>query len=119
MSSKERKHSDKYAKERTRKYAKERKRAQKNAKVRIQRKLQATRFETTRFGKSQWWEDESGGGLQPVAENLRRHGWVGAFMLLLLRTPYRPCRVYGGEPPKAQLEDLARGCDLLVQLLVR
>mmetsp|Transcript_84199 Transcript_84199/g.132989 ORF Transcript_84199/g.132989 Transcript_84199/m.132989 type:complete len:633 (+) Transcript_84199:29-1927(+) len=30
------------------------------------------------------------------------------------RTPYRCCRVYGGEPTKIQLEDLAKGCDLMV-----
>jgi ATP-dependent RNA helicase DDX3X len=30
------------------------------------------------------------------------------------RTLYRCCRVYGGEPPKVQMADLARGCDLMV-----
>lgn len=30
------------------------------------------------------------------------------------RTPYRCCRVYGGEQTKIQLEDLAKGCDLMV-----
>merc|ERR1740123_2275425 len=30
------------------------------------------------------------------------------------RTPYRVCRVYGGEKAKIQLEDLAKGADLVV-----
>mmetsp|Transcript_102363 Transcript_102363/g.330241 ORF Transcript_102363/g.330241 Transcript_102363/m.330241 type:complete len:640 (+) Transcript_102363:34-1953(+) len=30
------------------------------------------------------------------------------------RTPYRVCRVYGGEKPKMQLEELAKGADLIV-----
>jgi len=30
------------------------------------------------------------------------------------RTPYRTCRVYGGEKPNIQLEQLAKGCDLMV-----
>mmetsp|Transcript_26417 Transcript_26417/g.49818 ORF Transcript_26417/g.49818 Transcript_26417/m.49818 type:complete len:631 (+) Transcript_26417:49-1941(+) len=30
------------------------------------------------------------------------------------RTKYRTCRVYGGEPPKVQMEQLAKGCDLMV-----
>ena len=30
------------------------------------------------------------------------------------RTSYRTCRIYGGEQPKTQLEDIAKGCDLMV-----
>lgn len=30
------------------------------------------------------------------------------------RSDYRTCRVYGGEPPKVQMEQLAKGCDLMV-----
>jgi len=30
------------------------------------------------------------------------------------RTLYRCCRVYGGEPTKVQMADLAKGCDLMV-----
>jgi len=30
------------------------------------------------------------------------------------RTPYRVCRVYGGEKPKVQMEQIALGCDVMV-----
>ncbi|CAK0822861.1 unnamed protein product, partial [Prorocentrum cordatum] len=30
------------------------------------------------------------------------------------RTPYRVCRVYGGEKAKVQMEEIAKGCDVMV-----